>query len=165
MSESATGNPLFKGLPMDLASWIKNLEELRERLLGLSGVSGLGLDPKLYQDTLEKLIAHFKQVATSGGQIPTDPGAWMQWLQDSFSSVMDPNKLSSVMDPRAFFEQLQHMMTRGNEAFNLSGSTGMPQLNELLDPGYWVRTSERNLRQTMDLLASWQKPAAAKQED
>ncbi len=165
MTESATGHPLLQGLPKDMTSWIKHLEDLLERLLALSGASALGLETGLFRETLEKLIAHSKGLANSGGQMPTDPGAWMQWLQDSFTSVADPNKFSALMDPSSFFSQLQQTLKRGNESFNLTGTASMPQLHELLDPSYWLKASERNLRQTADLLATWQKPTQAKHED
>lgn len=165
MTESATGNPLFQGLPMDMASWIKYLEELREKVMGLSGASSLGLDSGMFGETLEKLIAYFRNLASAGGQVPTDPTAWMQWVQDSFKSVADTHKFSSLMDPNSFFDQIQQMMKRGNESLGLASAQGLPQLNELFDPGFWLRTGERNLRQTADLLATWQNPSASKRED
>ncbi len=164
MTDASSGNPLFQGLPMDMTAWIKYLEELRDKLIGMGGTTSLGLDSGLFRETLEKLINHFQSLASAGGQVPTDPSAWVQWVQDSFKSVVDPQKFSSMMDPNVFFTQLQTLVKSSQESFSLPGGHGLPQLNEWLDPGFWLRTSERNLRQTADLLATWSNTGTTKQE-
>lgn len=153
-SESASYANLFKGLPLDTEAWLKMLQQLRERLTGLSSGSNLGFDLGMFRETLDSMIQQFKEMASMGGNLPTDPSAWMKFMEEKLGDVTGGKDLSSLMDPTAFMTNLQKLMQNGMGS--LSSENQMPQMADLFNPSYWLKASEQGLRQTADLISSFQ---------
>lgn len=169
MTDQETQNP-FGAFPTDPTAFLKMLEDIRERVLGLynSGQfpGGVPLDGQAFVDALEQVLAQARAAfASDEGEIPKDPLSWFNWVEDNLKSATANSRIP--IDTNAFFETFEQVVTKSNDVFNMvTQSLGV---SELFNPDYWFNLSERALRHTSDILgntarAEEESPAATEEE-